>query len=129
MKGPKASVALISVLIITGFTLLLALAMSELNATRSLSSLNSSTQNESLYAAEGCLEEAIARLEADPAFTGEVLTFSTDKTCTITVTGTNPITVNVEMNYDTYMENYSANLSLIQNGSANNIHLNSWEEI
>lgn len=129
MKRYKASIALISILVITGFTLLLALTMSEVNSTRSLSSLNTSTQNESLYGAEGCLEEALLRLEEDPSFTSETLTFSIGKTCTITATGTNPITVNVEMNYDTYMENYSAQVTLVQNGSANNIHLTSWEEI
>lgn len=129
MKIHKASIALISIIILTGFTLLLALSMSEINATRSLGSLNSSTQNESLYAAEGCLEEALLRLEADPSFTSETLSFDTDKSCNISVSGTNPITVNIEMIYDTYMETYSAKLTLLQNGSANNIYLDSWGEI
>lgn len=129
MKPIKASIALMSILIITAFTLLLVLTMSEVNVTRSIQYLNTSTQNESLYGAEACLEEAMLRLEQDPTFTSETVTFDTDKTCTITVSGSNPITVNIEMNYDTYTENYSAQLTLVQNGSAYNIRLDSWEEI
>lgn len=129
MKSPKASIALISILIISAFALLLVLAMSEVNVTRSFNYLNTSTQHESLYAAEACIEEAIIRLEADLTFTDTTLTFDSNKTCTITASGSNPITVNIEMNYDTYTENYSATLSLTQNGSANNLHLTSWQEL
>lgn len=118
-----------SILIITGFALLLVLTMSEVNVTRSIQYLNSSTQSESLYGAEACLEEAMLRLEQDPLFTSETITFDTNKTCTITVSGSNPITVTIEMNYDSYTETYSAQLTLVQNGSAYNIRLDSWEEI
>jgi len=129
MQNRKASIALMSILIISAFTLFLVLTMSEINVTRSYNYLNTSTQNESLYGAEGCLEEAIIRLEQDPTFASETITYDTNKICEVTATGTNPITVNVEMSYDNYTENYIAELGIIEDGEAHNIHLNSWEEL
>lgn len=129
MKNHKASIALMSILIISAFTMFLVLTMSEVNVTRSYNYLNTSTQNESLYGAEGCLEEAIIRLEQDMAFTSGTITYSAEKTCQITVSGTNPLTVNIEMSYDDYTQNYSAELNVVEDGEANNIHLSSWQEI
>jgi len=129
MKNHKASIALMSILIISAFTMFLVLTMSEVNVTRSYNYLNTSTQNESLYGAEGCLEEAMISLEQDTTFTSGTITYSAEKTCQITVSGTNPLTVNIEMSYDDYTQNYSAELNVVEDGEANNIHLSSWQEI
>ncbi|KKT76735.1 MAG: hypothetical protein UW70_C0014G0001, partial [Candidatus Peregrinibacteria bacterium GW2011_GWA2_44_7] len=66
---PCASVALISLLIISAITLLIALGISEVTFSNSAQTYNYQLEKEGYYAGEACLEEALHRLERDPTFT------------------------------------------------------------
>jgi len=125
----RGSIALISLLIISAFTLLIVLAASEASVSTYERYLNESSGETSYYGAESCLEEAIIRLESDTNFAGGTLTIDNDTTCTITVAGTTDKTVSISVDFLNYTQNYEAVIRLIQNGSIYNSELISWQEI
>ncbi len=122
------SIALISLLVISAFTLILGLAMAENSISTGYQHLNNVSSETSYYGAEGCLEEAVIRIEADSSFTSETITYDWG-TCDIVITGTNPKTVNVTITQDNYSETYQAVIDITLNGHAINTSLSSWEEI
>lgn len=119
------SVALISVLIISAFTILIVLAMSEVNISTSYEYFNSSENKTAYYAAESCLEEAIIRLEDNPAFNSGAITFDANTSCNISIAGNQIL---IEVTHLDFAQNYHADISLSSNGQANNVKLLNWYE-
>lgn len=122
----SGSIALISVLIIAAFTILIVLAMSEVNISTSYEYFNNSENKTAYYTAESCLEEAIIRLEDNPAFNLGTITFDTDTSCNISVANNQIL---IEVTHLDFAQNYQADISLTSNGQANNIKLLNWQEI
>jgi hypothetical protein len=125
----RGSIALISLLIISAFTLLIVLAASEASVLTYERYLNESSGETTYYGAESCLEEAIIRLESDVNFAGGTLTIDDDTTCTTTVTGTTDKTISISVDFLDYTQNYEAVVRFVQNGSIYNSELISWQEI
>lgn len=128
-KTQKGSIALISILVIVAFSLILAVGMSEVNISTSYQHLNNNANKGAYYLAEACLEESILRLEADNSFVSETLVFSNADSCDINVSGINPKTVAIDVNYSNYTQNFQAQLQLSQNGQVTNAALSNWLEI
>ena len=78
LKQKRGSIALISLLIISAFTLLIVLAASEASISTYQIYLNESSGETAYYGAESCLEEAIMRIEGDSDFSGTTLGGLTD---------------------------------------------------
>ncbi|MFA6024588.1 MAG: hypothetical protein WC777_05305 [Candidatus Gracilibacteria bacterium] len=129
MKNPQASVALISILIISAFTLLLLVATSISGLSNADQSFNFDSSKISYYGAEACLEEALLRTEQDAAFTTTTLSLDEDTTCSVTVSGANPKTVLVTVDFLEYSQSFQATVSITQNGQIYNNELLTWEEI
>lgn len=126
----KGSIALISLLIISAFTLLIVLATSEASILTYERYTNEASGETTYYGAESCLEEAIIRIENDIDFADTTLEISSDTICTIMVTGAvDEKTVSITVDYGDYSQNYEAVIDLIQDGSVYNSELVSWEEI
>lgn len=125
----KGAVALVSVLIITAFTLVLSVALSDANSAASDQYLNNATMHDLYYVAEGCLDEALLRTESDTAFTGTTLTFADGVSCTVSVAGTTTKTMTITAYSGDYTENFYAEAALTQNGVANNLTLLSWKSL
>lgn len=128
-KSQNASIALISLLVISVFTLILVVAMSEVNISSSYQRLNTESGKLSYYAAEGCFEEAAHRLEEDTGFNSATLEYDSDTSCSIVVTGTAPYVITVTVNYLNYVERYQANAYITSSGEGTNLSLGDWQEI
>lgn len=124
----KGSVALISIMIISALTLIVVIAMAEINFSTSSQSFNSQSDKTAYYAAEACLEEATIRLEADLNYSGGGLTFDADTSCTISVTDNGQKNVTIQVNYLEYVQNFTATFSYEQSGQAVNLYLINWSE-
>ena len=122
----RGSVALISILIISAFALILVISMSEVNISKSSQSYNSEAGKIQLYSAEACLEEAIIRLEDNPAFSDGSMTFDGDTSCTISVANNQ---IDISVSYLDFSQNFRANFEVSVNGEANNVTLLTWSEI
>lgn len=125
MRSRPASILLMSVLMVSAFTLLLVLALSELEMSHSYMILNDQESTRSLYAAEACLEDAVYRYELDSTFTGSTLTLDAYTECTSTVL-VNQITVLVTDG--NYTATYTASLESDAVNLVNNLHLIQWIE-
>lgn len=125
----KGAVALVSILIVTAFTLVLAVSLSDANRATSDQYLNNVMINDLYYAAGGCLDEALLRTEGDTTFTGTTLTFTDGTSCTVSVTGTTTKTITITAQNGDYTENFAAQAALTQSGIANNLRLLSWEAL
>lgn len=122
----RGSIALISMLIISAFTIILVVAMSEINISTSKNYFNNNGDKTAYYSAEACLEEAIIRLEKDPTFVTETLTFDSDTDCTITA---NANTISVTANFLNFTQNFQATIQIKSSGQANNLKLLNWKQI
>lgn len=129
MKNHRASISLISLLIISAFTLILVVAASVSGMSNYDQSFNFESSKVSYYTAEACLEEALFRTEQNAAFTGTTLAMDADSDCTVAVTGTNPKTITVTVNFLNYTQTFQATVSLTQTGQIYNSELLTWEEI
>lgn len=125
----KGAVALVSILIITAFTLTLAIALSDANLNESDQYLNNVTIEDLYYAAEGCLDETLLRTETDTTFTGTTLVFTNGTSCTVSVSGTTTKNMTILVQSGDYTENFYAQAALTQNGVVNNLRLLSWESL
>lgn len=128
LKKTRGSIALISMLIIATFTLILAISMTEASISSGYEQLNHSVGKFAYNYAEGCFEEAIHQIEQDVNFSGYTLNF-TDGSCGITVSGTNPKTVDVTLNYLDYVQRFRGSVNVSQVGHAINATLSAWSKI
>lgn len=122
----RGSIALINIIIIAAFTMILVLNMSQVNISTSYQQLNKSSNQTSSYIAEGCLEEAIKRIEDDITFTTTTINFDDTTRCTATISGD---IISINTTFLDYTQNYEAQVSIVQNGQANNVKLLKWTEI
>ena len=125
MKSRPASILLMSVLMVSAFTLLLVVALSELEISHSYMILNEEESTRSLYAAEACFEDAVYRYEFDATFTGESLTLDSQTLCQSTVNGTQ---VTVEVTSGDYSATFQGSLDIDSLNLLNNLHLIRWIE-
>lgn len=130
-KRKQGSVALISVLIICAFLLIIVMGMSEARLSTGYQYVDSYSSKISYYDAESCLEETIHRLEMDTSFQGTTLLVpQTGSVCTSTVSGGNNIKDIVISDINgNYTQQYSGQISITQNGTANNAVLLKWQKI
>ena len=129
MKNRRASISLISLLIISAFTLILVVAASVSGISNYDQSFNVDSSKISYYTAEACLEEALLRTEQDSAFVSASLILDADTDCSVTVTGTNPKTITVTVNFLDYIQTFEASVSITQTGQIYNSELLTWDEI
>lgn len=129
MKSPRASAALMSILLISAVTLLLVISTSEISVISGEENLNLTLGQEQYFFAEGCLEEALLRLENDSTFTGTTLNYSADQNCVIAASGSGSIEVQIQVTNGDYSELYEAQIDSVVQGSATNLHLANWQEI
>lgn len=127
-KKTRGSIALISTLIISMFTVILAIAMVENSISVGYQHVNNVASRFSMNFAEGCFEEAIHRLEVDTSYSGSTLNF-TDGSCEITVTGGDKKTIDIVLTYLDYIQNFRGTADMTTVGHATNASLSSWEEI
>lgn len=125
----RGTIALISILIISAITIILVVAMSEVNVSTSYQYLNTSSNKIAYYAAEACLEEAIVRTEGDINFSVGSLTIDSDTACTISASGTTTKNVIINVTHLSYEQTFQAQLSASQAGESINAELVSWSEI
>lgn len=128
LKKEKGSIALISMLVIAAFCLILVVGMADSGISSGYQYVNRSNNSFSYNYAEGCFEEAIHRIESDINFSGYTMAFA-DGNCVINVSGTNPKTVDVIMNYSNYSQSFRGTIDVSQAGHAVNATLSSWTEI
>lgn len=128
LKKQVGSIALISMLVIAAFCLILVIAMADSGISSGYQYVNRSNSLYSYNYAEGCFEEAIHRIEGDINFSGYTMSF-TGGTCAISVSGTNPKTVNVILNYSNYSQSFRGTVDVVQAGHAINATLSTWSEI
>lgn len=124
-----ASVALVSLLVISVFTLILVLGVAEVSITKSYQYFNNASNQNVYYVAEGCLDEALIRLEADPLFNGTTLTLDADTSCTVTISGSTTKIISIVVNFLNYTQTYQAQASLNEMGEAHNLTFLQWQEI
>lgn len=124
----KGSIAIISMLLVSAVTLILVLSASEGNLSGSYEYLNKHSDQIVYNIAEGCLEEAMIRIEKDVNFSGGTI-ITGDATCTITVTGTDTKNIAIETDYLNYTQNYNAQVTVETAGQAHNVNLLNWTKI
>lgn len=129
MKPQKASVALMSLLVISALTLILVTGMASAGISSYDQSYNLEATKWGYYAGEACLEEALLRIEQDSSLSAVALGIDSDTSCTATVTGTNPKTVDITVLFMDYAQDFQATISITQNGQIYNSELLTWEEI
>lgn len=129
LKHSRASVALISLLMVMALAVILVVGMSETTISTSYQYVNNQSNTVSYYVGEACLDETLIRLENDPTFTGTTIVFDSNTQCVITVSGTGPLTIDVTVTDYTYTQNFEGQALMSQVGQANNIQLISWQEI
>jgi len=129
MKHPRASIALISILVVMAFSLILVVGMSVTSLSTYDQSFNREASSTGTYFAEACLEEALLRLEGDNAFTGTSLTLDVDTDCTVAVSGSAPYTFSIAVHFLDYTQNFQATVEITQSGQIYNSRLLSWKEV
>lgn len=127
----RGSIALISILLITSILLIVVTGMAEAHMSILFQSNDNIMGKRAYYGSESCLEETIRRLELDTAFAGTTITEDAATYCTTAVTGpgnVKSITVtNVENGI--YTQQFEGEISITQNGTANNALLTGWNKI
>lgn len=129
LKNHRASIALISILVISAFALILVVGMSTTSLSTYDQSFNIEASDIGAYAADACLEEALLRLENDNTFTNTTLTFDADTNCIVNVSGVAPYTISISVNFLDYTQNFQATVQMTESGQIYNSELLSWKEI
>lgn len=122
----KASILLISLLVISAFTLILAISIAEVTLSTGEIEMDETESKYAYYLAESCLEEALIRIEADTSFTSTTITMGNDS-CTVTYSN-NTISITVTESSG-FTQTYQATTSLSTNDLINNIDLVDWTAI
>jgi len=121
--------SIISILIISAFTLILVVGMSITSVSTYEQRFNAESSGTAYYAAEACLEEALFRLEGDSAFSGMTLILDSDTDCSVSISGTAPYLLSVTVNFLDTVQNFEGEVQITQSGQIYNSELLSWEEI
>jgi len=121
----RASILLISMIIICAVTLLMAITLTEVSISSGYQRMNTTELKTSYYAAESCLEETLIRLEGDPSFSGTALLVQPDLTCQSTVSGS---LITITVTNLTYNEIFRGEYNMDSEDLVNNISLEDWKE-
>lgn len=124
----QGSIALMSMLIISAFTLILVVAMSETNLSTSYQYLNNVSNKSAYSIAESCLEESLVRLEADATFAGTTLVFDSNSQCVSVISGSSPKTIAITVVDSDYQQTFLGQAILTASGQAVNATLLDWKE-
>jgi type II secretory pathway component PulK len=125
----RASVALISLLVISSVTLIVVLAMAEVDVSSFYQYENNNSNTSAYYLGESCLEEAMHRLEEDTSFTSANITLDSNQSCSITVTATSNYSIDVNVSFYDYVQNFRGIGTISTSGGANHFTLSSWQEV
>ncbi len=129
LRSHSASIALVSLLSISVFTMVLVLAMTQQNFSSIRQRIDAEAQDAGYYLAEACFEEAAHRLEGDPTFTTGAIQLDADLDCSISVTGTTPRIISVDVNFTEYTQSFQGTALLEESDEGNNLTLTQWHEI
>lgn len=121
----RASIVLISLIVISAFTLLLALSISEVTISSSYINLNKNESKFAYYLAEGCLEEAMLRIEQDSSFTDATITLASDTNCVVSYSAN---TITITVNRGEFSQTFAATTQITTIDLINNIELLNWQE-
>ncbi|MFA5855431.1 MAG: hypothetical protein WC846_04100 [Candidatus Gracilibacteria bacterium] len=121
----RASVLLVSMIIICAITLLMAVTLSEVTISSGYQRTNTTELKVSYYAAESCLEETLMRLELDPSFSGTSITLQPDLICQSSVSGG---IIDIVVDNLDYSEIFRAEYDMDSAELVNNIDLENWKE-
>lgn len=124
-KHIRASVLLMSVIVIGVLTLFLGLAMAEVNLSTGYQGLNATESNHSYYSAESCVEESLLRYERDASFTGTTIAVDSETSCTSAISGSQ---ITITVSNGTYSETFVGTFSSSVNGTVTNVDLTGWKE-
>ncbi len=128
-KNKDGAVALMAVLMVSAILIIVVLGMSDSQLSGSKKYFNNYAEKTIYYLAEACLEEAIIRIERDTSYPGGLVTLSSDSSCNISISGTSFKNLNLTVEYLNYSQNYLGNISVTQNGQANNVALLNWSKV
>ena len=129
ITSQNGSIALISLLLISVISMILVVGASETSISTSYQYLNNSSNKAAYYLAEGCLEEAIIRLESNSDFSGTTIPVDADSSCTVVVSGSSTKSVTITVNHFDYTQRFQATVILSPEGIINNADLSEWLEI
>ncbi len=121
----KGAAALIMVVVLGVAALLMAVGAARLGMGEIQSGYTAQKAAETLYLADGCIEDSLERVRKNPSYGGGTVTLE-NGTCTVTVaTSGNTYTITVLATVDVYNKRVQAVASV--NGTV--ITVNSWNEI
>ncbi len=129
INSQRGSIALISLLLISVMAMILVVGASETSISTSYQYVNNSSGKASYYLAEGCLEEAITRLESDDSFTGTTIPQEDYSSCTVVVTGSSPKTITITVDHLDYSQTFQGTVDLTAEGVIYNADLSGWQEV
>lgn len=126
---PSASIALISLLLVSAMSLMLVVAMSESSVSSYEVGSNYEINQNLSYAAKACFEESVIRLESDANFAATTMVLDEWTTCSVTVVGTGIVAVTIQVDSGDYQQIFEATLEVQTEGAARNVHLLSWDQV
>lgn len=129
MKKFKASIALITLIVISAVSLILVAGVSVASISNYESAFEQESARTSFYAAEACLEESLIRLEADNSFAGTGLYLDADTSCSSVVSSGSPYVISIQVDFLNHSETYQAEVELTNSGQIYNSELLTWGEI
>lgn len=129
INNKQGAIALVAVLVISAILIIISLGISDAQISNSLQYKNNYNDKTLYYFAETCLEEAMIRIERDPNFSSGSIDNGDGVACTITASGSSIKDLNVVVTFQNFSQNYLGNISITQNGQANNVSLLKWEKI
>lgn len=126
-KGNRqtGATALVTVLIISAASLIMAYGATMLGLGELGMSYNSQEGDGAMFGAESCLEEVLIKLKRNPSYSGSNLVIN-DYSCIISISGAgNPYYISVESSYGDYTKKIEVEAEF--NGSSP--RLSSWTEV
>lgn len=125
-KNQKGISAIITIVVLSVVGLLIAYSVFLLGLGELEMGYDLQQGNETLYLADGCMEEALRRIRVDDTYSGDTLNLG-DGSCIITVSGSGSArTITVTSTIGNYNKKIEADLSLSGNGK---ITIDSWQEL
>jgi hypothetical protein len=123
------SIALISILVVCAILLVLVIGTSDSQLSTSYQQLNSISNKTSYYISEACLEEVMVKIKNDASYAGGTIAVGEDGACIVQVSGSSIKTISIIATFGDYTQNYEAEVSVITDGTANNVRLLNWQKI
>ena len=125
IKNKKGISTLMTIIVVSAIALSIALTATLKGIDETNTGLNQTKSLETFTATDGCIEEALVKLNSDHGYTGEILLMG-NVSCTITVNGSgNSRTINVTANNSgKYVRDIEVDVDL-----QNALEITSWTEV